>query len=66
MSEMFVKLTRDTDGMPVYVNASQVKGVAGEVERTHVYVSEIAYIVKESVETVVTLLEAAMNGGFTR
>lgn len=61
---MFVRLTRYTDGAPVYVNASQVKGVAEESDKTHVYVCEIAYIVKESAKTVVTLLEAAMKGGF--
>lgn len=61
---MFVKLTRSESGDPVYVNATKVKGVAADNEMTYVYVDMLAYTVKESPETVVMLLEAAMNGGF--
>lgn len=63
---MFVRLTRKDDGKPVYVNAAQVRGVTEEYDATWVYFGKLAYVVEESAKTVVTLLEAAMNGGFLR
>ena len=63
---MFVKLTRKDDGRAVYVNAAQVRGVAEQGGVTWVNMGEMAYQVVESAKTVVTLLEAAMNGGFIR
>lgn len=60
---MFVRLTRNDDGGAVYVNASQVRGVAESGGSTWVNVGEIAYQVVESAKAVVTLLEAEMNGG---
>ena len=63
---MFVRLTRKDDGGPVYVNAAQVRGVAEMGGTTWVNMGEMAYQVVESAKTVVTLLEAEMNGGFLR
>lgn len=68
---MFVRLTRNEDGKPVYVRAEHVLAVTGEKDRTYVLVGELAYVVKESAETVVMMLDAAMTldaatrGGFT-
>ena len=61
---MFVKLTQKDDGVAVYVNAAQVRGVAEQGGVTWVNMGEMAYQVVESAKTVVTLLEAAMKGGF--
>jgi len=61
---MFVRLTRKDDGGVVYVNAAQVRGVAEQGGVTWVNMGEMAYQVAESAKTVVTLLEAAMKGGF--
>ena len=60
---MFVRLTRKDDGGAVYVNASQVRGVAEAGGVTWVNMGEMAYQVVESAKAVVTLLEAEMNGG---
>lgn len=62
----FVRLTRNDDGGPVYVNAAQVRGVSEERDVTWVYVGKMAYMVEESAKAVVTLLEAEMNGGFLK
>ena len=60
---MFVRLTRKDDGKPVYVNAAQVRVVAETGGVTWVNIGEMAYQVVESAKTVVTLLEAQLNGG---
>jgi hypothetical protein len=63
---MFVKLTGKDDGGAVYVNAAQVRGVAESGDITWVNVGEITLQVVESAKTVVTLLEAEMNGGLLK
>lgn len=63
---MFVRLTRKDDGGAVYVNAAQVRGVAETGGVTWVNMGDMAYQVVESAKTVVTLLEAEMNGGFLK
>lgn len=63
---MFVRLTRKDDGGVVHVNAAQVRGVAETGGVTWVNMGEMAYQVVENAKTVVTLLEAEMNGGFLR
>lgn len=63
MSEMFVRLTRKDDGVALYVNAAQARGVAETGGVTWVNMGELAYKVVESAKAVVTLLEAEMNGG---
>lgn len=65
---MFVRLTRKDDGGAVYVNAAQVRGVMEMGGVTWVNMGEMVYPyqVVESAKTVVTLLEAEMNGGFLK
>ena len=63
---MFVRLTGNDDGGAVYVNAAQVRGVAESGDITWVNVGEMTFQVVESAKTVVTLLEAEMNGGFLK
>jgi hypothetical protein len=63
---MFVRLTGKDDGGALYVNAAQVCGVAEQGGVTWVNMGDMAYKVVESAKTVVTLLEAEMNGGFLR
>lgn len=63
---MFVRLTGKDDGGALYVNAAQVRMVAESGDITLVNVGELTYQVVESAKTVVTLLEAAMKGGFLK
>lgn len=66
---MFVKLSRNSDGNPVYVNANLVSGITSDEECTCVWccdTSRDAFEVKESAETVVMLLETALKGGFVK
>jgi hypothetical protein len=66
---MFVKLTRNFDGRAVYVNPNMVSGVTPHSDHTCVWCCDTErepFEVKESPETVVTLLEAAMKGGLLK
>lgn len=62
---MFVKLTRYSNGEPVYINANKVIAVCtrNESECTAIDVGEeLDWGVKESPETVVMLLNSALKG----
>ena len=65
MMSVFVKLTRQEDGRPVYVNAAQVRGVAQKKGETFVCLGDLVCVVKETAESVVGLLEMALKGGDT-
>ena len=65
MMSVFVKLTRQEDGRPVYVNAAQVREVAESGGTTWVDMGDLVCVVKETAESVVGLLEMALKGGDT-